>query len=53
MKTTTYVEIDEAEATSHTATLVEVHDLNQVDTAVAAQASLLGVNYRDLRRGAR
>lgn len=29
--------------------LVEVHDLHEVDTALAAGASLLGVNHRDLR----
>ena len=29
--------------------LVEVHDLDEVDTALAAGASLLGVNHRDLR----
>jgi len=29
--------------------LVEVHDLAEVDTALAAGASLLGVNHRDLR----
>jgi indole-3-glycerol phosphate synthase len=30
-------------------TLVEVHDLAEVDAALAAGASLLGVNHRDLR----
>lgn len=29
--------------------LVEVHDLHEVDTALAAGATLLGVNHRDLR----
>jgi indole-3-glycerol phosphate synthase len=29
--------------------LVEVHDLHEVDTALAAGASLLGVNHRDLK----
>lgn len=29
--------------------LIEVHDLAEVDTALAAGASLLGVNHRDLR----
>lgn len=29
--------------------LVEVHDLDEVDTALAAGATLLGVNHRDLR----
>ncbi|HEY5946276.1 MAG TPA: indole-3-glycerol phosphate synthase TrpC [Kofleriaceae bacterium] len=38
-----------AAASYHLDTLVEVHDLREVDIALAAGATLIGVNHRDLR----